>query len=514
MQKRDTPYDRVPTRKRNGGIGTISDRKVYEMNEIKCPKCGEMFKVDESGLSEIVKQVRDKEFEKELAEREKAWKDNTEKSIELVTERAEKALQGEIAKLDKEAAELKAKLDAAKMAETLAVNEAKSAIEKENAELKAKLDAAKKVEALAVSEAVSKMEKDLESLKGELNQKDAALAIEMERKNAVINGLNEQMKQQGLSNRLEMKEQVDAIVKERDSLQMVINNKDTEKQLSEKLLKEKYDTVLKEKDDLITYYRDFKAKQSVKLVGESLEQHCQIEFNKMRATAFKDVYFEKDSDIKEGSKGDYIYRERDSAGNEIVSIMFDMKTELDETATKKKNEDFLDKLNKDRIAKKCEYAVLVSLLELDNDFYNAGIADVSFRHKKMYVVRPQSFISIITILRDNAMKAMEYKSELALIRSQNIDITNFEEELDAFKQGFAKNYELASRRFGEAIEGIDKTMAQLQKTKDALLSSERNLRLANDKADGLTVKRLTRGNPTMKVKFEELKKDSDEDADL
>ena len=447
------------------------------MNEIKCPKCGVMFKVDESGLMEIVKQVRDKEFEKELTERERAWKENTEKSIALAKGETEKTLQGEIAKRDKENTELKAKLDATKITETLAVSEAKNA-----------------------------MEKEIESLKGKIREQNAALETEMARKDTVVAELKGKMEQQEIAKQLEIKEQITAIEKERDTLQNVIENKDTEKQLSEKMLKEKYETVLKEKDDLITYYRDFKAKQSVKLVGESLEQHCQIEFNKMRATAFKNAYFEKDSDVKEGSKGDYIYRENDSDGNEIVSIMFDMKTELDETATKKKNEDFLDKLNKDRIAKKCEYAVLVSLLELDNDFYNSGIADVSYRYEKMYVVRPQSFISIITILRDSAMNAISYRSELALIRSQNIDITNFEDELDAFKQGFAKNYDLASRKFQDAIDGIDKTMAQLQRTKDALLSSERNLRLANDKADGLTVKKLTRGNPTMKAKFDELRK--------
>jgi hypothetical protein len=270
-------------------------------------------------------------------------------------------------------------------------------------------------------------------------------------------------------------------------------------------LREK-DEQLKKKDEDIAYYRDHKAKQSTKMVGESLEQHCEIEFNKVRATAFKKATFEKDTTIKEGSKGDYIYREYDNDGNELVSIMFDMKTERDATATKKKNEDFFDKLNKDRIAKKCEYAVLVSLLELDNDFYNSGIADVSFRHEKMFVVRPQCFLTIITILRDSAMKAMSIKNELALIKSQNIDITHFEDDLNNFKKGFENNVRLASKKFDDAIELLEDQKKRIQDTIDLLRGSERNLRLANDKAEDLTIRKLTRNNPTMAQKFEELKK--------
>lgn len=288
--------------------------------------------------------------------------------------------------------------------------------------------------------------------------------------------------------------------------------KDTEKDLLEKSLTEKFEADLKEKDAIIKYKdeeialrKDMKLKLSTKMIGETLEQHCETEFNKLRATAFQKAYFEKDNDSRSGSKGDYIYRENDDSGNEIVSIMFEMKNEGDETATKKKNEDFLKELDKDRTEKKCEYAVLVSLLEADSEYYNSGIVDVSHKYPKMYVVRPQFFIPIITLLRNAAMNSAKYKAELALVRSQNIDITNFEEKMNKFKEGFARNYELASRKFKEAIDEIDKTISHLQKTKDALLSSENNLRLANDKADDLTIKKLTHGNPTMKAKFDELK---------
>lgn len=450
------------------------------MNEIICPNCKKAFQIDESGMADIVRQVRDSEFGKEIAERKKLWDAEKDMTVELVAERAKNELQGEMAKLNNEVAELTAKLESAGTAERL-----------------------------AVSEATAKLERELETLRGELKQKDAVLDAETERKRAVIAELNEKMKQQDLSNQLETQKQIAEIEKERDRLMNDVGLKETEKLLSERSLKEEYEGKLRAKDEQIAYYRDMKARQSTKLVGESLEQHCQNEFNRVRATAFRNAYFEKDNEVAEGGKGDYIYRELDAHGNELVSIMFDMKTESDATATKKKNEDFLDKLNKDRVAKRCEYAVLVSLLELDNDFYNSGIADVSYRHEKMYVVRPQSFIPIITILRDSAMRSASYRSELEQIKEQNIDITNFESELNLFREGFSKNYELANRRFQEAIAGIDKTMDQLQRTKDALLSSERNLRRANDKADGLTVKKLTKNNPTMKARFDELKKDDD-----
>ena len=452
------------------------------MNEIKCPKCGEMFKVDGSGMTEIIKQVRDSEFRKELSEREDMWKADTEKTMALAAERMEKMFREELSKH-----------------------------EQENIKLRTMIGSAKTEEKLAVSEATARMENELVTLRSKVKEQDAAMETELARKQTVIVELNEKMKQQELVNRLEIEKQIKDIEKERDRLQSVVESKDTEKELSERTLKDQHRMELKAKEEQIAYYRDYKAKQSTKMVGESLEQHCEIEFNRMRATAFKNASFEKDTDVKDGSKGDYIYRENDADGNEIISIMFDMKTELDETAVKKRNEDFLDKLDKDRTAKKCEYAVLVSLLELENDFYNSGIADVSYRHEKMYVVRPQSFIPMITILRDGAMRSITYKRELTLIKEQNLDITNFEDELDDFKKRFAKNYDLASRKFQEAIDGIDRTMAQLQRTKDALISSERNLRLANDKADELTVKKLTRNNPTMKAKFTEAKKNAQND---
>lgn len=302
------------------------------------------------------------------------------------------------------------------------------------------------------------------------------------------------------------------IEKERDDLANAVKIKDTEKQLLEKSLSEKHlaalsekDAIIKLKDEEIALRKDMKLKLSTKMIGETLEQHCENEFNKIRATAFQKAYFEKDNDSRSGSKGDFIYRESDEAGNEIISIMFEMKNEGDETATKKKNEDFLKELDKDRTEKRCEYAVLVSLLEAESEYYNSGIVDVSHKYSKMYVVRPQFFIPIITLLRNAAMNSMQYKAELALIRNQNIDITNFEERINTFKEGFARNYELANRRFKEAIDEIDKTILHLQKTKDALLSSDNNLRLANQKAEDLTIKKLTQGNPTMRAKFDEFK---------
>ncbi len=296
------------------------------------------------------------------------------------------------------------------------------------------------------------------------------------------------------------------IGKERDDLASKLENKETEKELLEKSLKEKFLSELKSKDEMIEYYKDMKLKMSTKMLGETLEQHCEIEFNKLRATAFPKAYFEKDNDSRSGSKGDFIYRENDEDGNEIISIMFEMKNEGDETATKKRNEDFLRELDKDRNEKKCEYAILVSLLEAESEYYNTGIVDVSHKYPKMYVIRPQFFISIITLLRNAALNSMKYKSELALVRTQNIDVTNFENEINEFKEGFAKNYDLASRKFKTAIEEIEKTIDHLQKTKDALLSSENNLRLANNKAEELTIKKLTRGNPTMMEKFDRLHK--------
>jgi hypothetical protein len=431
------------------------------MNEIICPHCKKAFKVDEAGFADILKQVRDHEFEEELRERAELLERDKQSAIKLAEANTRNALQVDIAKRDAEIADLKARATA-KIKELTAEGElsaARLAAEKDAqlADLKAKLHAIETEKQLAVTEAVNKVEKQRDELAGELKMKDS------------------------------------------------------EKQLLETSLKEKYaaelktkDDIIKLKDDEIALRKDMKAKLSTKMVGETLEQHCEIEFNKLRATGFQNAYFEKDNDASSGSKGDYIYRETDDAGNEIISIMFEMKNEGDETATKKKNEDFLRELDKDRAEKKCEYAVLVSLLEADNELYNGGIVDVSHRHDKMYVIRPQFFIPIITLLRNAALRSLKYKSELALVKAQNIDVTNFEDQLNDFRDSFGRNYRLASEKFSTAIDSIDKSIVQLQKTKENLLRSEDNLRIANNKADDLTVKKLTRGNPTMAAKFAEL----------
>lgn len=405
------------------------------MNEIICPHCKKAFKVDEAGFADILKQVRDHEFEKELRDRLDMAEKEKENAIKLAEANITNALQIDLTKKETELAEMKSKFN--------------------NAELEKKL---------AVNEAVNKIEKERDVLVGELKSKD------------------------------------------------------TEKQLLETSLKEKYTTELKNKDDIIkmkdeeiAFRKDMKVKLSTKMIGETLEQHCETEFNKLRATAFPTAYFEKDNDAKTGSKGDYVYRENDEVGNEIISIMFEMKNEGDETATKKKNEDFLRELDKDRTEKKCEYAVLVTLLEAENELYNIGIVDVSYKYPKMYIIRPQFFIPMITLLRNAATNSLKYKAELALMRTQNIDVTNFEGQLNDFRESFDRNFRLASEKFKTAIDGIDKSIEQLQKTKENLLRSEDNLRLANNKADDLTIKKLTRGNPTMKAKFAEL---SDTDKNI
>ncbi len=437
---------------------TCLDEKRIEMNEIICPHCKKAFKVDEAGFAEILKQVRDHQFEEELQERLRLAEKEKNSEIELNKEKFKGFLQEQLAKKDAEISQLKS-------VKELEIAGKVSEKEKEILALKAKIEKADAERKLAISEAVQRVEKEKTHLEQE----------KMELKNR-------------------------------------LGNKDLEKELSEKSLKEQFDEKLKMKDAIIRFkdeeidrVKDMKAKLSTKMLGETLEQHCEIEFNKLRATAFPNVYFEKDNDSRSGSKGDFIYRELDDAGNEVISIMFEMKNEADQTSTKKRNEDFLRELDKDRTEKKCEYAVLVSLLENENEFYNTGIVDVSHRFPKMYVVRPQFFIPIITLLRNAAMNSLQYKKELAMVRNQNIDITNFEEKIDAFKHGFAKNYELASRQFKTAVDEIDKTITHLQKTKDALLASVNNLRLANNKAEDLTIKKLTYGNPTMKAKFDELK---------
>ncbi len=346
--------------------------------------------------------------------------------------------------------------------------------------------------------------KTKQQLQADLAQRETEVAELKAAKDSEIAELRAKIESAGMENKLALTEAVGKLEKERDNLANKLSNKDTENQLLEASLKREFENELKSKDEMIAYYKDMKAKLSTKMVGETLEQHCEIEFNKLRATAFPRAYFEKDNDASSGSKGDYIYRENDEAGNEIISIMFEMKNEGDETATKKKNEDFLKELDKDRSEKECEYAVLVSLLESDSELYNGGIVDVSHRHGKMYVIRPQFFIPIITLLRNAALNSMKYKAELALVNSQNIDVTNFESQLNDFRDSFGRSYRLASERFSDAVASIDKSISQLQKTKENLLKSEDHYRLANNKADELSVKKLTRGNPTMAKKFKEL----------
>lgn len=378
------------------------------------------------------------------------------------------------------------------------LEKAKATIEREKA-LEAKLKEQELLERVAMLE----KEKESAAKLAEANAKNT-LQTDVAKREAEIAELKAKLQSAETERRLAVTEAVTKVEKERDELASELKGKETETQLHASNLKERYETELKSKDEMIAYYKDMKAKLSTKMVGETLEQHCEIEFNRLRATGFKNAYFEKDNDAKTGSKGDYIYRETDENGTEIISIMFEMKNEGDETATKKKNEDFLKELDKDRDEKKCEYAVLVSLLESDNELYNTGIVDMSHRYDKMYVIRPQFFIPMITLLRNAALNSMQYKSELALVKAQNIDVTNFEGQLNDFRDSFGRSYRLASERFSDAVASIDKSIAQLQKTKENLLKSEDHYRIANNKADELTVKKLTRGNPTMAAKFAEL----------
>ena len=465
------------------------------MQEIKCPKCGEVFVVDESGYANIVKQVRDKEFAKELQKREEELKDAQQKDLDLVRleqknqlDKALSAKDSELSEKDKKIQELEACIKNNDISRNLAVSEAVNAKEKE---ISQKND---EINALKADYIAKNMEQDKE-----IAQLQAKLANgENEKKMAVSEA--RQLKDK------ELAEKNTEIIRLKDQL----SNKDTEKQLGEESLKREYeaklkhkDEQLKEKDEQIDYYKDFKARQSTKMVGESLEQHCLTQFNSLRMTAFPTAYFEKDNDAKSGSKGDFIFRES-VEGTEFISIMFEMKNEMDETATKHKNEDFFKELDKDRREKKCEYAVLVSLLEMDNELYNNGIVDVSYRYEKMYVIRPQFFIPMITLLRNAALNSLKYRQELEAAKNQQLDIANFEENMNAFKQGFGRNYEIASKKFKTAIDEIDKTITHLQKTKDALLSSENQLRLANNKAEDLSIKKLTKNAPSVRKMFEEI----------
>ena len=428
------------------------------MNEIKCPHCGKAFTIDESAYEGIVIQVRNQEFTKEVNDKIQSLKEQQNTEILLATERTKGSLEKELSIKESQIQELRSKVENSLQDKQLAIVRAED-------QLKIKLTEQERM-IVELMHKTQSFEKEAQAKEYQLlSQKDKEVFA--------------------LKTSLEMAQK--------------------ESELEKKSIQENYQFELKKQAELIEYYKDLKAKQSVKLLGETLEQHCEVEFNKLRMTGFKNAYFEKDSDISSGTKGDYIYKEKDDEGHDIISIMFEMKNEGDISTTKKKNEHFFEKLNKDRNDKKCEYAVLVSLLEADNEYYNTGIVDVSYQYDKMYVIRPQFFIPMITLLRNAALKSLDYKKEVALMKAQNIDITNFEDDLNSFKTAFAKNYELASRKFEEAITSIDKSIDQLQKTKDALLSSERNLRLANDKADELSVKKLTKTNPTMKAKFDGLK---------
>ncbi len=422
------------------------------MHDIICPHCTKAFKIDEAGYADIIQQVRDQEFQNQLQERLHAAQVEKENAVQLAQAQAQAQLVQNAARKDAEIAALQTRLQASQSELQLAVTQALSSVEKERDALRAQLQASELQQSLAVTRATS------------------------------------------------------AIEKERDALQAQLQATELQKQLAEQSLRDKYETQIKDRDEAIERLRDLKAKLSTKMVGETLEQHCQTQFDQLRPTAFPRAYFEKDNDASSGSKGDFIFRDYAENDTEIVSIMFEMKNESDTTATKKKNEDFFKELDKDRQEKNCEYAVLVSLLEPDNELYNTGIVDVSHRYPKMYVIRPQFFIPMITLLRNAALNSVQYKTELALVKAQNIDITHFEDKLESFKSAFARNYELANRQFETAIEEIDKSIKHLQKTRDALVGADRNLRLANDKAQDVSIKKLTRGNPTMAAKFAELKK--------
>ncbi len=449
------------------------------MQEIKCPNCGEIFALDESGYAQIVRQIRDKEFEKALKQREKDFAEKKESELELAGMRQKEEYEKALSEKESFIQQLKAQISGSETEKKLAISEAVNEKEKER-------------------------EKALEAKNGELAEKARTIEelraklhnSETEKKLAVSEALQEKEK--------ELTQRSTEIIE----LKSKLSNKDTERELKEQALQKEYEDKLKQKDEQIEYYKDFKARQSTKMIGESLEQHCLNQFNALRMTAFPTAYFEKDNDARTGSKGDFIFRECVD-GTEFISIMFEMKNEMDETATKHKNEDFLKELDKDRREKKCEYAVLVSLLEIDNELYNNGIVDVSYKYEKMYVIRPQFFIPMITLLRNAALNSLKYRQELELARHQQVDILHFEENMNTFKEGFARNYRIASEKFKTAIEEIDKTISHLQKTKEALLSSENNLRLANNKAEDLSIKRLTKNAPSVKEMFEELKKEGD-----
>ena len=441
------------------------------MAEIRCPHCGQVFQVDESGYAQIVQQVRDHVLEEELARREKEMEAARDNELKIARMEQDKTHQETVADLKKKVDEL-----------TLKLSETESEKDREVQRLQSE----KEQEVLRVR---SEKDREITELRAKVDGSETAKEL------AVTKAVQDKEK--------EISEKINEIIQ----LQGKLDTQEQQSLLEQTRLKESYEERLKDKDEQIERYKDFKLSLSTKMIGESLEQHCQNEFNKIRMTAFPNAYFEKDNDASSGTKGDYIFREEAEDGTEFISIMFEMKNEMDETATKHKNEDFFKKLDKDRNEKGCEYAVLVSMLEADNDYYNSGIVDVSYRYDKMYVIRPQFFIPMITLLRNAALNSLQYQQELAIIRNQQLDISHFEENMETFKQGFARNYDLASRKFQTAIEEIDKTIDHLKKTKEALLSSENNLRLANDKAQDLSIKKLTKGAPTVRAMFDELEED-------
>ena len=468
------------------------------MHEIICPHCKKAFKVDEAGYADIVKQVRDHTFEQQLHDRLELAEEDKQNAVKIARAQVSSEMQMAASAKDTEIQKLKARIDADGMQQKLAVSEALKAVETERDTLTHKLNAARRETEAATRLVEAQLAKKMQ-------ETEATKDAEIQRLKADLEGRE-------AAQQLAISQAVRAVEKQRDDLNHSLAQAESQRKLGEQSLRDRYETQIKDRDEAIERLRDMKARLSTKMVGETLEQHCETEFNRIRATAFPNAYFEKDNDASSGSKGDYIFRDRDAAETEIVSVMFEMKNESDTTATKKKNEDFFRELDKDRNEKGCEYAVLVSLLEPESELYNSGIVDVGHRYPRMYVIRPQFFIPIITLLRNAAMKSLEYKTELALVRSQNTDVTHFEEKLEKFKAGFARNYDLTARQFQTAIDEIDKSITHLQKTKDALLSSGRNLRLANDKAQDVTIKKLTHNNPTMKKRFGELDGRDSEDG--
>ena len=533
------------------------------MPNIKCPHCGESFTIDEAGYADIVQQVRNAEFDRELKDREKLIENDKQQAIKLAETKAAGEMQKMVSQKDAEIQGLKAQIESAGTAQDLAVQEAvadaqskladlrhqleqlqrdreadaklaearlsdevhKTEADKdaEIRDLKAQVESAATAQDLAVQEAVADAQSKLADLQHQLEQAqhdrahDAELAkaqLETQvqqtaaQKDTEIQQLKSQIESANLTRKMEISEAVSKIERERDELKSSLEKAELEKDLESKSLKERYEMQLRDRDDEIERMKDFKARLSTKMVGESLEQHCQNEFNSMRMGAFPNAYFEKDNDARTGSKGDFIFRDYDrpegeEERTEVISIMFEMKNENETTATKHKNEDFFKELDKDRREKGCEYAVLVSMLEADSDLYNQGIVDVSYRYPKMYVIRPQFFIQMITLLRNAALNSLQYKLQLEEMRMQNIDITHFEDRLNEFKSGFERNYDLASRKFQTVIDEIDKSIDHLQKTKQALIGSENNLRIANNKVQDITVRKLTYKNPTMQQKFKE-----------